>query len=129
MHIMPVEAGGVGVRPDHVDRAVLLVRIAQEDFPREAAEKQEENEAELVAELVAVESGVEKPAENGAKEERAGVENFLVFGNGLKRKQDIRRVKGRSKRKREERKRPSRHLRGLRVMPITAALLIIAKTI
>ena len=82
-------------------------------------------------EPVVAENGVEElaVAENGAKEEHVGVENFLVFGNGLKRKQDIRRVKRRSERKREERKRPSGHLRDLRVMPITAALLIIAKTI
>ena len=126
MHIMPVEAG---VRPDHVDRAVLLVRIAQEDFPREAAEKQEENEAELVAELVAVESSAEEPAENAAKEEHEEAGNFLVSVAGLKRKQDIRHAKRREKREKKETKRPSRHLRDLRVMPITAALLIIAKTI
>ena len=100
---------------------------ATEDPTDTSAEKQEENEAELVAELVAVESGAEEPAENAAKEERAEVGNFLVFGNGLKRKQDIRRAKI----KREERQRQSRRLRGLSVMPtpIIAALLITAKTI
>ena len=67
MHIMPVEVGGVGARPDHADpavRAVLLVRIAQEDLPREAAEKQEENKVELGAELVVAENGVEELIKN-----------------------------------------------------------------